>query len=532
MHNVAITDLSKYTADSKRISFSSLSWANFDLVTYKKLLDLQGLEGAWETILKLISNLTVDEMNRSLIQFNDLGELYEIGLAHTNKITKKQMGKYYTPHDVAAVMSELLLENDNITNLVDVASGTGNLILEVLNQMLARYTRDTVIDFIKSKKLWLYDSDSVALKICVTKIEILLQQKLKKYINVVNADFLDASVKLPIDSTVITNPPYSVVKDTDFKETWFKSEVLAQSRDLYAGFFDKIASSARNAVLVTPQSFLVADKFSKLRTKLGNHYYGEIYSFDNVPGTLFNGRKHGIFNTNTSNGVRAAISSIKRNGHNGFRLTHLIRFNTKQRNEVINLDFMRSKLGNSVQDLKLPVKSFRELEPLVLETLSQPHIYLYDLIETNEEVQNPNYKITINTSARYFTVGSVRTLDRDGFFDIYAKDAASFNLLYALVNSSYVYMWWRFFDGGILYAKRHLLKTPVSVEILNRHNAIAPIVHEMIERENNYLSYKLNAGKNQESIKFPVRYRNLINRTLFPENAAYFDMLHRNYEVR
>ena len=51
-----------------------------------------------------------------------------------------------------------------------------------------------------------------------------------------------------------------------------------------------------------------------------NQYNGEIYSFDNVPGNIFCGRKHGIFNTNTSNSVRAAITVVRKDNSNGLNL--------------------------------------------------------------------------------------------------------------------------------------------------------------------------------------------------------------------
>jgi len=91
-------------------------------------------------------------LNNSFLKFNFLGELYEIGLAETNKINKKEMGKYYTPQDVATIMAELLLENDNIENLVDAAAGTGNLIIEIIKQIQEKKLFD-ITKFIKEKKL-------------------------------------------------------------------------------------------------------------------------------------------------------------------------------------------------------------------------------------------------------------------------------------------------------------------------------------------------------------------------------------------
>ena len=501
---------------------------NLNLEIYYDILDIYGLEKTWKYIISSLRKHTLKEINQTFVKFDDIGELYEIGLAHTDKIEKKDMGKYYTPTDVASVMSKLLLENNDIENIADVACGTGNLIIEVIKQIQIEKLFD-INQFIKEGHLYLYDLDPIALDICVAKIELIVGESVKKFINRKCGDFLSKTISLPENCSVITNPPYSLV--TDIKKSWTKSDVMSQSKDLYAGFIDKILTYSNNAVIVSPQSFLVSDKFSILREKLGANFYGEIFSFDNVPGTLFNGRKHGIFNTNNANAVRASISSIKRNGHQGFRLSHLIRFRSEQRKDVIDLDFLRTKLGETVQDLETPLKAFRELEPFVDEILTDNRIYISDLIEENESKQLQKYKLNVSTSARYYTVASKRNLDRNGVYEIYAKDEDSFYLIYALLSSSYAYMWWRFHDGGILFSKRWLLRTPLKPELINEVPKIKKIVNKMIKEETDNLSYKKNAGAYQESIKFPLKYRNELNNALFSEYSDYFELLHRNNEV-
>lgn len=44
------------------------------------------------------------------------------------------MGKYYTPEDVASLLSNWLLPLDGI-NICDVGCGTGNLILNYLSKL-------------------------------------------------------------------------------------------------------------------------------------------------------------------------------------------------------------------------------------------------------------------------------------------------------------------------------------------------------------------------------------------------------------
>lgn len=505
-----------------------IEMSTFTIEYYETMLNEIGLAKTWKYILDFITNKTKKQLSENfLLDFDNLGELYEIGLAHTNKISKKDMGKYYTPKDVSIVMSKLLLEND-VQTIADVGCGTGNLIIEVLDLMKEKKGIDP-IDFILDGKLYLYDMDKIALDICLKKIDVLLEVQVSHKVNAKVGDFLDKRISLPAGVSVITNPPYSLIKQ--FAKSWNVDEVLLQAKDLYAGFMNKITNYCENAIIVSPQSYLVAAKFSKLRLKLSNNFYGEIFSFDNVPGTLFNGRKHGIFNTNSANGVRASITSLKRNGHNGFKLSHLIRFRNDQRSEVINLEFLRSKLGTNVQMLNQPIKAFKELEPMVNEITDGEVKYLSDLIEFEPQRQNSEYKLFVSTSARYFTLASKKSLKRKGYFTIFAKNESAFDLLYSLLNSSYAYMWWRFSDGGILFSKRNLYSIPYHEELFGKIVEIEDLISSMIQKESDYVSYKLNAGERQESIKFPEEYRNRINEVLFPKYAKDMELLHKNYEV-
>ncbi len=501
---------------------------NFKIETYQTMIDNFGLTETWSFILDFLTDKTIIELKyNKLLEFDNLGELYEIGLAYSNKITKKDTGKYYTPKDVSLVMSELLLEN-KFETIADVGCGTGNLIITLLSIMKDKTGIDPV-DFIRDGGLYLYDMDSVALEIFLKKIDILFETKVSNYVNKVIGDFLNKENLLPAGVSVITNPPYALIKK--FDKTWNIDEVTLQSKDLYAAFINKITNYCEHAVIVSPQSYLVAAKFSKLRTKLSKHFYGEIYSFDNVPGTLFNGKKHGIFNSNTANGVRASITSIKRNGHTGFKLSHLIRFRNGQRQKVINLDFLRSKLGTIEQMLDQPIKAFKELEPMIKEiTIGTPK-YVSELIEFDPSLQNPDYKMFVSTSARYFTLASKKSLNRKGYFIIYAKNKFAFELLYSLLNSSYAYMWWRFSDGGILFSKRNLFSMPYHKKLFEKIKEIENIICMMIKSESYYVSYKINAGEQQESIKFPEEFRSRINEVLFPKYAKDMELLHKNHEV-
>ena len=90
-----------------------------------------------------------------------------------------------------------------------------------------------------------------------------------------------------------------------------------------------------------------------------------------------------------------------------------------------------------------------------------------------------------------------------------------------MLNSSYVYLWWRMLDGGILVPKSLLLKVPLPLDDYINDNIIS-YCKEMIKNENKYLVYKKNAGTMQESIKFPESYRNKLNDLLFDSNKEIF----------
>ena len=83
--------------------------------------------------------------------------------------------------------------------------------------------------------------------------------------------------------------------------------------------------------------FISGSKFYSLRKEMCDLGNGFIVAFDNVPGNIFCGRKQGIFNTNTANSVRAAITVLNRSGTlKGFRVSPMIRFKNEERRRSDN----------------------------------------------------------------------------------------------------------------------------------------------------------------------------------------------------
>lgn len=271
---------------------------------------------------------------------------------------------------------------------------------------------------------------------------------------------------------------------------------------------DKILAQSKKAVIITPHSFMGSDKFFSLRERM-NNYTGYIWSFDNVPGNIFNGRKHGIFNTNNVNSVRAAITVKTENTSKGFQIGPYIRFSSGERTSVVSYNYLS------------------QLQLSDYQIISKEHLYYYRYLkETEQLVENwlsqdstlgeyltsiSDYPITVPNTCRYYTVGALKSLKRTGKNIIYAKNLDAFCIVYGWLNSSFCYYYHRMCNGGITYPITLLKNMPIIKLDTDQIKQLKNIIKEMIASENQYVSYKKNAGVLQENIKFPEEYRNRLN---------------------
>lgn len=496
---------------------------NYSLDNYIKDVETNGLELTWGYICEYV--LTYGE-RAAFLNVKNFGEMYEIGLAIQDKLQKKKNGQYYTPDDVAIVMSEWFDSLDG-QNICDVGCGTGKLILTYLDYI----GKERAIQLIKDGKLYLYDIDTVALKICKTSLLLKYGKELEDWIHDIGGDFMSSKIQLPENCKVISNPPYAAIQQIGLY--WSNTKVLNDSRELYSIFMEKIIEGSLSSVLITPYSFISGSKFYSLRTIL-NQYNGEIYSFDNVPGNIFSGRKHGIFNTNTCNSVRAAITVVRKNDSDGFRLTPLIRFKSSERKALLQCKILESFLSPKRQKISIDkpmyYKCFKELQPLYdcVKDKAGSHI-LAELVSKNGE-----YILSMPNTCRYFTSATSGKMNRNGLITLHFPDEKKFNYVYCLINSSFAYWHWRLFDGGITYPVSLLLKMPVIYNALSEEDHIffKEIVNEMSSRANEFIVKKKNVGI-QENIKYPRQYRDRINQRFLTilnlkiDNSI-IDLIHSN----
>lgn len=482
---------------------------------YKNNIDTYGFNTVWKNIM---FNKELDE--------ELISELYEIGLAHINKDEKRQSGQYFTNMDVAKVMAKwfVLLDGENIC---DVCCGTGNLILSFFDIIGETKSKELIYN----KQIYLYDKDAIAMFICRKNIENRYGLELANKVNYIVCDFLNQDIHLPPNSKVISNPPY--FKITNFNEQWNITANMKLSKEFYSCIMEKILKESISSVIITPYSFISGVKFYELRNILDKNN-GFIVSFDNVPGNIFSGKKHGIFNSNKSNSVRAAIT-VTENKKDifGYRITPLIRFKTEERNLILNNNVLNSIIPQTYQlsdskkgyykcDKSL-IKIFKKWNEISNKTFN-------DLI-----VPEGDYSLCVPNSCRYFTIASTRELKRTGKDTIYFSNEEDFLLSYCLLNSSFCYWYWRLYDGGVTYPLRLKKQIPIFFDKFTKEqkNQLKKIAKEMIIKEKNYLTYKKNAGKQQENIKFPDIYREKINKILL-ETLGEFDYtiintIHQNH---
>ena len=480
---------------------------NFDNYTeeqYYNDITTYGIKEVWYAIIK--ENINKKPDNTSIIHIDNFGMLYELGLAFVNKKSKQEAGIYYTPSDVANVMADFFHELKG-ENICDVACGTGNLIIPVLNKM------DNARDTLLNGNVYLYDNDELALLICRHKIAILFGQEVFDNIKCYCGNFLDDKTVLPSNCKVISNPPYYKidVNNCDFTLT----NISKQCRELYGAFMEKIIHYSKASVLITPYSFLSGNKFSKMRCFL-NDYSGYFFSFDNVPGNIFCGNKIGTLSSSNRNSVRTTITVVNNEGDKGFRASQLIRFHNSEREGLLNRDFLYGLLSDKKQiiDSNNPIycKHIKDLECLYDLWVSKSNSTLAECIVKKFSFtgnDGEGWVVYMPHACRYFTCGVTYPMKRAMRDTIYAKDEKSFYYIHTMLNSSFAYWYWRMFDGGINFSSFLALKMPSFIDVISdeQYQKMKELVDEVIADETKYIVKKMNAGEYQENVKFPIEYR-------------------------
>lgn len=459
---------------------------------FRYILDDPEFKGFNPDTVDILSGLTVGE----------IGLFYEFSLAYIDMGSRANQGQYFTPDDVAQFMVSHAKEfTDGVW--LDPCSGVGNLSYWLVKsqQNPEKFLRENLI---------LVDRDPLALLIASVIMTTHFQIDSGDVFHAVRErsvcrDYLDDE-PLPAHDFTLMNPPYvGVSQDTRFES--FKSG------DLYAYFLEKATKHSNGVIAITPQSFLNATKFEGLRNILVGHGL-KIYSFDNVPDTIFKGFKFGSQNTNTSNSTRAAITVIDKTSSKTV-ITPLLRWRAAERSVMFAA--ATKMLTDFTPSKSIFPKCGTQLKPF-FDTLSTKPALKTLLSSTPTE-----WTLTIPSSPRYFTPAVKRTLSRSSAKTIFFKDEDSLKKAYVLLNSSVFYWWWRVMDGGMTVSLKTIQTLPIPDFTVDES-----LISLLEASEQNNLVIKMNAGKPNENVKHPVALVAALNAVVAPQYTDALMETHSN----
>lgn len=438
--------------------------------------------------LQLILGVTPFESGHNPLAELTIGEVgvcYEALTALSNATARKAAGQYFTPDDAAHFMAQQSVHFP-MGVWMDPCCGVGNLAWHLAS------VQDNPAEFVRDR-LVLVDIDQTALLSAVALIgaDFLAQDDIEGLRalreRAVCRDFLSRTA-LPQHDFVIVNPPYvrTVVKPQ------FRTHA---SRELFAYFLERIATSSKGFISVTPASYLSAPKFRILREVINRCSTGGlIYVFDNVPDTLFRGYKFGSSNTSNTNFVRAAVT-VCSPMEVGWQITPIIRWRSVSRSRIFSLA-VELLAPRNIGPAEEWVKLAPGLEDLWKRLTEAPTV-LKDLVVKHKT----DYSLTVGLTPRYYISAAFRDLERGSKATLFFRTEWERDLAAVVLNSTIPYLWWRGLDGGVTLPRRVLMSTPVPD--FGNAKVVTDLARELQVTEDRYITMKLNAGKQNENVKRP-----------------------------
>lgn len=467
-------------------------------------------------IKKRESNLISD------LSIGEVSVLYEYSVAFADSESRKSNGQFFTPDDVALYMAEKSKSFGEGVWL-DPCSGIGNLSwhLAAIQENPENFILNNLI---------VSDRDELALLIARTLFTYSFQNRRKALFDEIEKkfvvfDFLSVAesgslelfdtnsqlAEIPAHDFVIVNPPY-LATDADVR---FET---AKAGDLYAYFLENIIKTSRGFVSITPQSFTNAGKFRSLRRLLlANFENLTIFTFDNVPANIFKGIKFGSKNSNQANSIRASIV-IAREGKGKRRITSLIRWRSSER------ELLFKSLEKFLSDVPLTEAFF----PKVSKDYKKLYMSVKDYKTLGDLFSSKptKYSLHVPSAPRYFIPALKKPVQRASQKTLFFGSSSDRDYAYMLINSSFMYWWWRVRDGGMTLS----LETISSLPLLE-FEVDGELVAALEKSEKTNKVYKQNAGAAQENVKHPKNLMLRVNDAVIPEYADLLMTLHDNSEL-
>lgn len=443
----------------------------------------------------------VEPLDKDVLAGYELGIIstfYEYTLAASSPESRKDSGQYFTPDDVSRFMvSQTANFGEGVW--LDPACGVGNL-----SSMLASVQPDP--EHFVQNNLYLVDRDPTALLIARTLLHLRFSDKNPNLFadlasRCIHRDFL-GDEPLPDFDFSILNPPYAATAPD-------KRFVTSESRDVYVYFMERVMSKARGFVSVTPQNLTNGSKYGELRTLLLDYNKLDVYSFDNMPDTLFRGIKYGSTNTNLKNSIRASIVvALRDGGERAHRITPLMRWTAAERPKLF--ERIPRMLSEQRMTFERFPKNFSALTDLYLDSFSEMPLsyYLSD--------RPTPHRLVVPTTPRYYISATKRDLTRSSFRELYFESEEDLLLFYPLLNSSYMYWWWMVNGDGMMLTKDLIESLPVP----NNMTAHPELVAALEQSEIDNITVKMNAGKPNENVKHPEELLVRLNEAYFSPEIA------------
>ncbi len=445
------------------------------------------------------------------LTLTQISVLYESSLAHVDHRSRKSSGQYFTPDDVARFLAERAAGFPPGV-WIDPCTGVGNLA-----HALAAAQPDPAA-FV-AEHLVLVDRDPLALRIAVALLSLEFEAERSVWPALRDrARVADALADpLPDYDFAILNPPYvQVPRDDRF--------AVAEARDLYAYFLERMLRDGRGLVAITPQSYTSGRRYAPLRRLLVRECAElDVYCFDNVPDTVFRGVKFGSQNSNRVNSTRAAILVARRHPEgtpHRHRITPLLRWRAHERATLLatadeflaplqpDADRAFPKVGADLVDLH---RALAATEQTVGDLLAD---------------EPTAFHLDVPITPRYFLTAARRELDRGHRIRLHFVTAADRDRAAVVLNSSLAHWWWRVYEGGITVSRTTLLGIPVPLDAAPPH-LLADL--ERSERDN--VVVKVNAGLRNENVKHPWWLLRRLNAAVAPDHVDALMGTHANSDL-
>jgi hypothetical protein len=200
------------------------------------------------------------------------------------------------------------------------------------------------------------------------------------------------------------------------------------------------------------------------------------------------------------------------------QITSLLRWRTHEREEFF------SELDNFLSKPKMTTEYFPKVNSNLIGLYNK--VSRLDSLDSILSYHETQYALYIPSAPRYFISALKKPVSRTSLKILYFKNASDLNKAYLLINSSFMYWWWRVRDGGMTLS----METLNSLHLLN-FDLDKRLIKELTKSESSNMVYKLNAGAVQENVKHDSSLIMEINDLVAPQYSKKLIMTHENSEL-